>query len=361
MTPKGFVYLAVAAALSVLFAIVSYASNNQWSSGKAAGEKLFPALVSDASQIANIEIRQGDDIVILERKGGSWSLKSRDGYPADPVKVRALLVGLAEADLFEAKTRRADRNGVLELEDPAEKGAKSRLVRLTGAKGNMMGEVVIGKKRQEVLNPGKGGTYVRRPGNPQTWLASAEIDAPSAAKDWVKTSVIAMDSSKISRVTIEMPGEAALKVEREAPPAPAKDKDGKEEPPAAAPAPGKLQFAGFPPDGKKLKEAGAAETLVRSLATIDMDDFRKLDAPPSGAGVSTVKIELAEGPVTTLRLRKDGDAYWMSVAATGEGDEAKKAAAEITQRTQGWEYRIATTKAEAILKKRADLLEASGS
>jgi hypothetical protein len=361
MTPRAFTYLCVAAALSVLFAIVSYASNNQWSTGKTTGEKLFPSLVSDASQIATIEVRQGENTVVLERKGGSWYLKTRDGFPADPAKVRTLLVGLAEADLTEAKTRRADRYSVLELEDPAEKGTKSRLVRLIGAKGNVMGEVVVGKKRQDILSVAKGGTYVRRPGNPQTWLANAEIDAPSAAKEWVKTSVIALDSSKIARVTIEVPGEEALKIEREAPAAPAKDKDGKEQLPAVAPGPGKLRFVAFPPDGKKLKEANAAETLVRSLATIDMEDFRKLDAPPSGAGVSTVKVEVADGPVTTLRLRKDGDTYWMSVTASGEGDEAKKAAAEISQRTQGWEYRLATTKAEAILKKRADLLEASGS
>ena len=240
MTPKGFLYLAIAAALSVLFAIVSYASNNQWSTGKAAGDKLLPKLVSEASQIATVEIKQGDSNVVLERTGGSWNLKSRDNYPADPAKVRTMLVGLAEADLVESKTRRPDRYGVLELEDPADKGAKSRLVRLLGAKGNVIGEVVIGKKRQEVLGAGKGGTYVRKPGDPQTWLANVELDVPLAAKDWLKTSVITIDTSKISRLSVEIPGEEPLRVEREpaaAPPKDAKDgkdaKDAKEEPPAA--------------------------------------------------------------------------------------------------------------------------------
>ena len=91
-----------------------------------------------------------------------------------------------------------------------------------------------------------------------------------------------------------------------------------------------------------------------------MEDVRKLDAAPSGAGVSIVKIETADGPTTTLRLRKDGDSNWLSVAATGEG-EAKKAADEIVKRTQGWEFKIPAYKADAILKKRADLLEAPAS
>ncbi len=155
-------------------------------------------------------------------------------------------------------------------------------------------------------------------------------------------------------MTIEIPGEQPLKIERESA-APAK-KDAKDEAPPAEP--GKLKFAGFPPEGKKLKDATAADTLVRAVASIDLEDVRKLAATPGGPAVSTVKIEQTDAPNVTLRLRKDGDATWLSVTATGEGDEAKKAAAEITSRTQGWEYKLPTFKAESILKKRAELLDA---
>ena len=82
------------------FAIVSYASNNQWSTGKTTGEKLFPSLVSDASQIATIEVRQGDNTVVLEtQRAAVVVIEIRDGFPADPARVCTLLVGLAEADL----------------------------------------------------------------------------------------------------------------------------------------------------------------------------------------------------------------------------------------------------------------------
>jgi hypothetical protein len=297
-------------------------------------------------------VKQGQDTIVLERKGGSWNLKSRNGYPADPVKVRSLLVGLAEAELVGAKTRRPDRYAVLELEDPAEKGAKSRLVRLVGGKG-VIGEVVVGKKRIEMLDATKGGTYVRKPGDPQTWLANAELDAPIASKDWVKTSVLELDTSKISSVTIEIPGEQPLRIGRDNA-APAK-KDAKDEAPAGEP--GKLKFTGFPPEGKKLKEASAADTLARAVASIELEDVRKLTSTPGGPAVSTVKIEQKEAPSVTLRLRKEGDSTWLSVTATGEGDAAKPLAAEITNRTQGWEYKIPAFKAEAILKKRSELLE----
>ena len=63
---------------------------------------------------------------------------------------------------------------------------------------------------------------------------------------------------------------------------------------------------------------------------------------------------------TTLRLRKEGDAHWLSVTAAGEG-EAKKTADEIAGRTGGWELKVPAFKAESILKKRADLLDAPAS
>ena len=289
MAPKSFVYLAGAAALSALLAIVTFAANNQWGRGPVRGERLMPMLENAIGQVAELTIRQGDATVVLERTGGSWAVKSRDGYPADIAKVRTLLVALGQAELLEPKTNRADKYAVLELEDPAGKGAKSRLVTLTDAKGNTIAEAVLGKKRSEGFGVGKvGGTYVRRPGNPQTWLASVELDAPIGVKDWAKTSVLALDATKVNRVTIEIPGEQPLRssVPRRPPRTrtprmrrkdAAKDtaKDTKVEP-------GKLAFVGFPGDGKKLKDAYAAEALTRAASSIDLEDVRKLAAPPAG-------------------------------------------------------------------------------
>ena len=70
--------------LSVLLAVVSFAANNQWSTGEAAGEKLLPALATRSREVAEVEVRQGDNAVVLEKKqGGNWCMKSRDGYPVD--------------------------------------------------------------------------------------------------------------------------------------------------------------------------------------------------------------------------------------------------------------------------------------
>jgi hypothetical protein len=362
----------------------------------------MPTLADTIRSVTGLEVRQGEETAVLERSpDGRWSLKSRGGYPVDIAKVRALLVGLGQAELVEPKTSKADRYAALQLEDPEQKGAKSHLVRLMGADGKAISEVVLGKRRFAGYGANQtGGTYVRRPGDPQTWLTNVELDASVAAKDWVKTAVLSLDSGKINRVSIEIPGEQPLKIERAAP---APTKDAKQDSKAGAkadassktevkadaktdanseteakadanvdvlklhqkaepaPAPGKLAFVGLPTEGKKLKDASAAEALVRAVASIDLEDVRKLAASPAGEGVSVVKVESADGLAASLRLRKEGDAQWLSVTVTGREGDAKKTAEEIAARTQGWEFKIPSYKADAILKKRADLVEASGS
>jgi hypothetical protein len=373
MTPRSFVNLAGIAVASAALALVTFATGNQWGSGKTPGEKLVPTLADTIRQVTGLEIRQGEETVTLERaQNGTWSLKSRGGYPVDVTKVRTLLVGLGQAELIEPKTSKPDRYAALELEDPEQKGAKSRLVRLMGADGKAISEVVLGKRRPAGYGTGQsGGTYVRKPGDPQTWLSNVELDAPLATKDWVKTSVLALDTAKINRVNIEIPGEPPLKVERPQAPAP---KDAKADAPKAeakdAKAPewthppfeiSKLAFVGFPADGKKLKDASAAETLARAVASIDLEDARKPGAPQAGESANVVKVESADGLATTLRLRKEGDAHWLTVTVAGSEGDAKKTAEEIAARTEGWEYKIPAWKADAILKKRADLIETPGS
>jgi hypothetical protein len=111
------------------------------------------------------------------------------------------------------------------------------------------------------------------------------------------------------------------------------------------------------PDGRKLKSGSDIEGIVRGAATLDLEDVRK--APAAAAGEPSVVTIAGDGGLTvTLRITKDGEDTWATVAATGEG-ETKGAAEDIARRTAGWEYKIGPGKAQAILKRRADLFEAS--
>ena len=336
MKPMHFVTLAIVALVSTALAITTYAANNTWSAGRVAGARMFPALAANAGTVAAIEARQGPKVLTIEKAdAGPWRLKERGGYPVPADKVRALMLSLAEADLVEAKTRVADRYGLIDLEEPTGAGAKSRSVRLLDSKGSVVAEAVVGKKRSDAFGFGKAGTYVRKPGDAQTWLANADLDVSADLKDWVKTDVFQVDSSKVNRVTVEMPGEQPLKIERNA------DK--------------KLAVTGIP-QGQKLKDEGTGDSIARAAAFIDFDDVRKQAAGAAPKDASSIKLETDNGLTVILRLRKDGDGQWLSVTAAGEGD-AKKTADEITARTAGWEYKLSANKADSLLKRRADLFE----
>jgi hypothetical protein len=71
-------------------------------------------------------------------------------------------------------------------------------------------------------------------------------------------------------------------------------------------------------------------------------------------------LETETGLKLTYKLRHEGDdVWWLTISASGEGD-GKKAAEELAQRTQGWEFKVVRAKGEAM-KRRDDLLEDSSS
>ena len=341
MKPTLFAALAVVTVLAMVVAIATYGTQNRWSQVKVSGASLAPNLAAQAGKIAKIELKQGEKSLTLARDTDAWSLADRGGYPVKADAVRALLVKLAQAELVESKTSNKERYGQLELEDPAAKDAKSRLVRVLDDKGAAIVETIVGKKRFDAFGASKGGTYVRKPGDAQTWLSNADLDVSVAVRDWVQPGVLDLAAAKIAKMTIEIPGEEPLVIARD-------EKDA-----------GKHALAGIP-EGKKLKEGAGIDGIVRAVGSIELEDVRKPAAAPGtpGGEAGVAKIEADGGLAVTLRLRKEGEDHWLALEATGDGD-AKKSADEIVAKTQGWEFKVPAAKAQAILKRRADLFEGS--
>lgn len=338
MKPRTIAELGIVALVAVVVAASTYVSQNRWSQAKVGGAALFPALPSQSAKIARIELRQGDKKLALERKDQSWVLADQGGYPAKVEPVRTLLVRLSEAELVEPKTRKSDRFAMLELEDAGAKDPKSREVRLLDQQGASIAQVIIGKRRLDAFGSSKAGTYVRWPEDQQAWLASGDLQVSAAVRDWVQPTVLDVEAPKIKSVGVQIPNEAPLRIERE------------------TGAGGKFKLVEIP-QGKKLKQGADVDAIVRAVGAIELEDVRKLDPAATGE-VSTARFETDAGLAVTLQLRKEGEDTWVSVTASGEG-EAKKPAEEIASRTKGWEFKIAPSKAAAILKRPVDLFEAS--
>lgn len=340
--PQQFTTLALATLASVIGAASLYAMNNRWSAGKVEGAQLVPGLIRQEKSIAAVEWVQGEKKLTLERKGEQWNVKERAGYPANAERVRALLNTLAKAELIEPKTATKERHAQLELEAPTAKDAKSRGVRVLDDKGKPLADIVLGKSRFDAFGSGKGGVYVRRASEAQTWLATGEPKGGADLKDWVTATIYELDQAKVQKVTIEHPGEAPMVVEKN------DVKDAKD----------KFKISVATPEGKKPK-AGAVDQIPTGFASIDLEDVRKLEQTPSGDKVAVVKLEAEGGVNLTFRVRKDGDAQWLSLTAAGAEGEAKTKADELNQRHGGWEFKIPQWKADQVAKRRDDLFEAA--
>ena len=201
-------------------------------------------------------------------------------------------------------------------------------------------EAIIGKKRFDAFGGSKSGTYVRKPGDAQTWLSNADIDVSAGVRDWVQPTVLDLPAAKIGKVTVEIPGEEPLVIARDAADATKYALVGM---PEGQEAQGRRRHRRDRARGRQHRPGGCAQARA---------------AAPAGE-VSVAKIEADGGLAVTLRLRKEGEDTWVSVEATGADGDAKKTAEDITKRTQGWEYKVPAHKAQSILKRRADLFEAS--
>jgi hypothetical protein len=336
MTPKSFAVLAATAALSLLAAIVVYGARGNWTADARGGGKLFPGLAADAGKIARVAITQGGSTLTIEKAGDRWLMTSQDGYPAATDKVRQLLAALAEANLTEPKTQRPDRFSLLEVDDPAAKLSSARLIRIEDADGRPLAEVIAGKRR---LGPDAGthggeGTYVRRPGESQSWLASTAITGGASLRDWAAPRVFETDGAKVARLTVEVGGEPPYEIRRGA--------DNTHE----------LESI---PAGKKIKYVNMIDNIVEAAAFLDLERVRKASAA-TGGEAGTVTFETDDGLKIVFKVRRDQDAAWATIDASGEGD-ARKLAEEIQGRAKGWEFEIMPSKVDTMLKKRDDLLE----
>jgi Domain of unknown function (DUF4340) len=342
VSPKHFISLAVAAAVSAGVASLLYTTKNRWATGSASGEALLPALATRANDVASLQLLQGEKSLTIQRQGDVWSLKERDGYVALPDKVRTLVVQLAQSKLAERKTQSAQRHSTLELEDPLLKDAKSRMVRLLDASGRNIGEIIVGKSRFEAFGNSKPGIYVRRPSEVQTWLAVGPVDVPLDARDWVERKVFETDGNKIANLSWHAPGTPAKEIVK------LKRTTG---------ADATLAFEDVP-TGKKVKTGESGDAIARSYTRLELDDVRKALAADKDTKTGQATLVTADGMAVVFDAHAKNDETWLAISAKGDGD-AKAAADALNARVKGWQFKIAPGTAGQLFKPAADLFEAN--
>jgi len=363
MTSRRLIILAVLA-LAVIAAALLLTRQPSAPQGVAT-ELLYPQLEAELNSVTAMKIYKPGDVVAVElaRKGDTWTVNERSGYDADGAKVNRLLRALAKAKQVEQKTSNPASYGtigVLDSSDPKATGARIELIG-TPTPVNL----IVGKS-----GPGAQSAYVRRAGEPKSWLVSESIDAQPSPDAWLHKEVINVAADRVQSASVTIGAGKAYSAAKK----------------SRADADFSIDAL---PKGKELSSPSAPDAFATALTAVTLADVRaakdfEADKPAAHAAFKTFDGLAADidGWV------KDGKRYIAVKTSYDEAQEkrfhveaappAKKAdAAEgppppapavpsidanaetktLEAKLTGWVYEIPDYKYEAIFKPLDELLK----
>lgn len=165
---------------------------------------LLPQLAAHLDDVSSIKLSMAGqkEIATFTRGAKGWVVANRSDYPAAPAKLREFVLQLSDARTIEAKTKNPDLYSKLGVEDVTAANAAGVLVELEGMPKKAA--VIIGNFN----GGGGGGTFVRRPGEDQSWLIADTVTVDRNVTDWIAKEIADIPSSRIREVVIEKGGKA---------------------------------------------------------------------------------------------------------------------------------------------------------
>jgi hypothetical protein len=335
MQKRGLIILAAATLVLVVLAVVAIATGDRTVSRAGPGEAAFPALAGKLGEVASVGLKRGILELTFVRDGDDWLVVEKGNYPAAAGKIRQIVLGMADLALVEPKTQKAEFYPRLELDDPGK--GKATLVALKDKSGVSLAEVIIGKRRYDRLGAGNDGVYIRKPGDPQAWLARGSLEFSDQLSSWLDRRIVDLPEKRIAKVTLTQPDGAKLVITRPGPDAQFTVEDA--------------------PADAKFKSETTTRGPALALETLDLDDVKPgADLPVPDKDVFTASFVTFDGLTVDVRLFDRDDMHWIAVSATGTG-AAVAEAKEIDGKVGRWIYAVPSYKAIALKTKLADLLE----
>lgn len=198
MNQKTLIGLAIAALLALIAAVALNHTQKPVTESGEATAYLAPGLRDHLNDVDKIVVTGAGDktIATLTRGKDGWGVAEKGGFPVDTGKLREFLFKLADAKQVEQKTANKDKYAALGVEDVSAKDAKGVQVELDGLAQPL--KLIVGTPSTR-----GGGTYVRRAGDAQSWLASGSLTLEKNAADWLKKDLADIAADRVQSVTLE--------------------------------------------------------------------------------------------------------------------------------------------------------------
>jgi hypothetical protein len=211
MNAKTLYALIGAAVIALLAAVLINSSKKPQSDTAAQAQRLLPELHGHVNDISAITFTGADNKVLatLKRSADGWTVTEKANYPADVAKIREFVLKLDQATLIEQKTSNEKRYAELGVDEVSAKDAKGVLVELTGLTQPL--KLIIGNFN----GAGGGGTFVRRAGDTQSWLANGNLTVDKNTIDWEKRDLTDIAAARLQSVTLTGPDGKVLKAAKD--------------------------------------------------------------------------------------------------------------------------------------------------
>lgn len=291
------IFLAVTV-IVVIAAIVAVNKEQKAVVNDQAGNQLFPGLEAKVNDVAKIEITKGSDHVTIQRADNNWQIAEKDNYPADLAKIKEVVMKIAAFTTVEAKTKKAENYGKLNVEDPTQEDTKSIQVSLKDGSNNELANVIVGRMETgSFTTVGQDKTYVRKANDPQVWLVKGGLVVDEAASDWATEEILNIESSRVKKVEIIHDGKKQVIIDKE------------------KPGNGDFMLANIPKGKEPKSQSGLAQVAraMEKLRMLDVQNAKGFEFP-EGKTITT-ELQTFDGLVVTAKTLKQSGNYLTNFSA----------------------------------------------
>lgn len=386
MKLKTLSMLTVIAAILIIVAVLM--TKQQEPGIPMTGQPVFPELKTVINDVTELSVDTQSGTITLHRQEDIWRVKEKYDYPADLGAVREMLIGLAELTTLEPKTRKPEFYEKLGLQDVEAEGSLSTGVTLKDATDNTVAAAVIGNDRPAKVKSGAKELFIRKVGDPQTWLVQGRLTVEKNPGKWLDKELTQIETKRVRRLIVTHPDKTRLVVEK------------------AKPADLNYQVANLP-EGLEIESQFTVNNVVSTITSLSLDDVKpQNEVPFDGQPVRTAVFETFDGLQGTVQLLPKDEKNYVTISAVFNADlvwkpepereaepekesepqagepsgvdtqgkeadtnpdqprikseaEVKAEIEALNKRTGGWVYVIPKFRADALLKRPQDLLKTS--
>ncbi len=329
MTPRAFLSLIIVTGIAVLAAIVVLVSEQIASSAaQRGGSLMFPELQAREGELSQLTIETSRYTLVLAYRDGRWVSVDRGDYPVRSDPILQIVEALTELVAFEPKTTDAalfpEIMVVAPTPETADAGEGAHM-QVLAVNGDVLADAIIGKPSASIGQRQRGGTFVRRVGEDQAWLAEGTVLVPEFLPEWFDV-LLHVPGPDVGRVAI-LAGDRLLFDAV------------------------KTNFATGDYDLVFLDEAytrpgiaaddNAVRNMTQAIVTTTFDNARPKDTVTVAADARTVRYETRNGLRLDVTLvMAEGEMWVIYTATAAPGSAAEAQAAAIQASTAQWAFKL---------------------